>query len=228
MQSIDCRDSKGRTPLMLAATRAARRSHTHTHARTCPHLCISHSCDPVRLLTSLGADLFAVDHAHCTSLHHAAETHNHLAVKHLVSVGAPLNIKNKDVCGEEGEGNTTTCFKCRIYRIQGKTAYDVAMEAHNTFAMDTIAMARSKTNPQGLWEMISRQPVSACMCVMGGASVIGGACMNTLQRVAWWVMLCAPTVFLVAVGYLGELAPSWWTYLLANAVLGFLMRSFLL
>lgn len=55
------------------------------------------SYDPVRLLTSLGADLYAVDHAHCTSLHHAAEHHNHLAVKHLVSVGAPLDLKNKQV-----------------------------------------------------------------------------------------------------------------------------------
>lgn len=55
------------------------------------------SYDPVRLLTSLGADLYAVDHAHCTALHHAAEHHNHLAVKHLVSVRAPLDLKNKQV-----------------------------------------------------------------------------------------------------------------------------------
>lgn len=57
----------------------------------------SSSYDPVRLLTSLGADLYAVDHTHCTALHHAAEHHNHLAVKHLVSVGAPLDLSNKEV-----------------------------------------------------------------------------------------------------------------------------------
>ena len=56
-----------------------------------------HSSDPVRLLTSLGADLFAADHAHCTALHHAAENHNHLAVKNLVAAGAPLNLKNNEV-----------------------------------------------------------------------------------------------------------------------------------
>ena len=48
-----------------------------------------------------------------------------------------------------------------------------------------------------------------------------------MQSVVWWIMLCAPTVFLVAVGYVGELTPNWWTYMLANAVIGFLMRSFL-
>lgn len=47
------------------------------------------------------------------------------------------------------------------------------------------------------------------------------------QTVVWWIILCAPTVFLVAVGYLGELAPNWWTYLLANGGIGFVMRSFL-
>ena len=115
------------------------------------------SPDPVRLLTSLGADLFAVDHAHCTALHHAAENHNHLAVKHLVSVGAPLDIKSKEVC------NPCHCehIVC-IAHLQGKTAFDVAMEAQNKFAMDTIAMGRSKTNPQGVWELITRQPVSIC------------------------------------------------------------------
>jgi ankyrin repeat protein len=162
--SIDVRDSRGRTPLMLAADRAAS------------------SPDPVRLLTSLGADLYAVDHAHCTALHHAAENHNYLAVKHLVTAGAPLNLRNKE----------------------GKTPYDVAMEAQNKFAMDTIAMGRSKAEPQGLLELVTRQP-----------------------RVVWWIMLCAPTVFLVAVGYLGQLAPNWWSYLLGNAAIGYLMRTFL-
>ena len=46
--------------------------------------------------------------------------------------------------------------------LQGKTAYDVAMEAQNKFAMDTIAMGRSKTNPQGMWELVTRQPVGNC------------------------------------------------------------------
>ncbi|CAI8032694.1 Palmitoyltransferase ZDHHC17 [Geodia barretti] len=103
--SIDVRDSRGRTPLMLAADRAAS------------------SPDPVRLLTSLGADLYAVDHAHCTALHHAAENHNYLAVKHLVTAGAPLNLRNKE----------------------GKTPYDVAYGgSEQDVAMDTIAMGRSK------------------------------------------------------------------------------------
>lgn len=61
-----------------------------------------------------------------------------------------------------------------LCHVQGKTAYDVAMEAHNTFAMDTISMARSKTSPQGLWELITRQPVSTTKCVMGGALMMGG------------------------------------------------------
>lgn len=56
--------------------------------------------------------------------------------------------------------------KCSLYTIyKGKTAYDVAMEAQNKFAMDTIAMGRSKTNPQGIWELITRQPVSNQQCM---------------------------------------------------------------
>ena len=39
-------------------------------------------------------------------------------------------------------------------------------------------------------------------------------------------MLFAPTVFLVAVGYLGVLAPNWWSYLLGNGGLGYLLRTF--
>lgn len=62
----------------------------------------------MRLLTSLGADLYAVDHTHCTALHHAAEHHNHLAVKHLVSVEAPLDLKNKEV-------SVGWLVKCSIY-----------------------------------------------------------------------------------------------------------------
>lgn len=38
------------------------------------------------------------------------------------------------------------------------------MEAQNKFAMDTIAMGSSKTNPQGIWELITRQPVSNQEC----------------------------------------------------------------
>ena len=61
-----------------------------------------------------------------------------------------------------------TCLSLQVlYHMQGKMAYDVAVEAHNTFAMDTISMARSKTSPQGLWELITRQPVST-MRVMDG------------------------------------------------------------
>ena len=42
---------------------------------------------------------------------------------------------------------------------QGKTAYDLAVENHNTYAMDTITMGRSKRSPALLWEMVTRQPV---------------------------------------------------------------------
>lgn len=108
----------------------------------------------MRLLTSLGADLFAVDHTHCTSLHHAAENHNYLAVKHLVTAGAPLNIKNKEV---RLHYSSLSCVDPHFW--QGKTAFDVAMEAQNKFAMDTIAMGQSKAEPQGLCELVTRQPV---------------------------------------------------------------------
>lgn len=84
---------------MAAATRAASRcgylsTHSIPTSLTNSVFC---SPDPVRLLTALGADLFAVDHTHCTALHLAAENHNHLAVRHLVKAGAPLLIKNKEV-----------------------------------------------------------------------------------------------------------------------------------
>ena len=132
---------------------------SHPHTLSSP--------DPVRLLTSLGADLFAIDHTHCTAVHHAAENHNYLAVKHLVTVGAPLNLKNKEV------PNALSKTLNQLAAWQGKTAYDVAMEAQNKFAMDTIAMGRSKREPQGLWELVTRQPVSpeSCVCVCVCANV---------------------------------------------------------
>lgn len=103
---------------------------------------------------------------------------------------------------------------------QGKTAYDIAMEAQNKFAMDTISMGRSKVHPHGLWELLTRQPVSV---YKNGLSHY----YYNIQTVVWWIMVCAPTIFLVAVGYLGHLAPNWWTYLLGNAAMGYLMRAFL-
>lgn len=100
------------------------------------------------------------------------------------------------------------------------------MEAQNKYAMDTIAMGSSKTNPQGIWELITRQPVSnqQCMIWWSDVTLLG---THYTQTVVWWIMVCAPTVFLVAVGYLGELTPNWWTYMLGNTVIGFIMRSFL-
>ena len=53
--------------------------------------------------------MYAVDSSNNTALHHAAENHNHLAVKHLVEVGAPLEIKNKDVSLPHDQSSSKGC-----------------------------------------------------------------------------------------------------------------------
>ena len=58
--------------------------------------------------------------------------------------------------------------ECAHLFFQGKTGFDVAMEAQNKFAMDTLAMGRSKASPQGVCELLTRQPVSAVWSVCGG------------------------------------------------------------
>jgi len=44
--------------------------------------------------------------------------------------------------------------------LQGKTAYNLAMENQNRYGMDIILMGRQKTEPQNMWEYITRNRVS--------------------------------------------------------------------
>ena len=49
-----------------------------------------------------------------------------------------------------------------------------------------------------------------------------------LQRVCWWIMLLAPTVFLAVLGYLGVVCPNWWIYLVSTSILGWIAKKFIL
>jgi palmitoyltransferase len=75
---INCPDSTGRTPLMIASLR-------------------SYNFDPARLLISLGADLSVSDNDQNTALHHAAESANYFAVKLLTDSSAPIETLNSSV-----------------------------------------------------------------------------------------------------------------------------------
>ena len=43
---------------------------------------------------------------------------------------------------------------------QGKTPHDLAVENKNIYDADLILMARQRTNPQGMKEYLTRDPVS--------------------------------------------------------------------
>ena len=55
---------------------------------------------------------------------------------------------------------------------QGKTAYDLAMENQNSYGMDTILMGRQKTDPQNMWEYLTRSRVSQSACVQLSANLV--------------------------------------------------------
>lgn len=74
---INCLDSEGRTPLMLASLRC-------------------YSYDPARLLISLGASLSIVDNKQNAATHHGAESANYFAVRLLCQAGAPVDLQNNE------------------------------------------------------------------------------------------------------------------------------------
>ena len=45
--------------------------------------------------------------------------------------------------------------------LQGKTPYDLAIENKNTYDAEMILLAQQKTNPQGIREHLTRNPVSS-------------------------------------------------------------------
>ena len=45
--------------------------------------------------------------------------------------------------------------------LQGKTPYDLAVENKNTYDAEMILLAQQKTNPQGIREHLTRNPVSS-------------------------------------------------------------------
>ena len=47
-----------------------------------------------------------------------------------------------------------------IFFSQGKTPHDLAVENKNIYDADLILMARQRTNPQGMKEYLTRDPVS--------------------------------------------------------------------
>ena len=59
----------------------------------------------------------------------------------------------------------------RTHTRQGKTAYDLAMENQNSYGMDTILMGRQKTDPQNMWEYLTRSRVSQS-CVQLSANLV--------------------------------------------------------
>lgn len=50
---------------------------------------------------------------------------------------------------------------CFSHSSQSKTPHDLAVENKNAYDADLILMARQKTDPQGIKEYLTRQPVSA-------------------------------------------------------------------
>ena len=45
--------------------------------------------------------------------------------------------------------------------LQDKTPYDLAVENKNTYDAEMILLAQQKTNPQGIREHLTRNPVSS-------------------------------------------------------------------
>ena len=64
------------------------------------------------------------------------------------------------------------------------------MEAQNKYAMDIITMGRSKTNPQGLWELVTRQPVSILNQMKGNDVPLSSPPPSPPSR-EWYGGLCS-------------------------------------